>query len=217
MILPFMDQANLYNQYNWSTPSGRASHGSCSTAAPSTDQYSIVTSPVTVFLCPSDPGNPSHRTTSADYYVDSGWRTSYGVVNYTTGGGGGSWKANGDTRKGTLGPNGAAQFRDITDGTSNTMVFCETKLNKTSTSYGPYWNAATHTFFILPGSSSYRINYNYDGNNNQYAWGAGSHHVGGAHILLGDGGVRFLSENVDLVSVVQALISIKGGEVVPEF
>lgn len=217
MILPFIDQANIYNLYNWSLPSGRANHGASCTGTVTTDQYSIVKSPVPVFLCPSDPGNQSNSTTSSAYYVSPGWRTSYGVVNYTTGGGGGSWGANTSLSKGALGPNGAAQFRDITDGTSNTMIFCETKLLKTSTSYGPYWNAATHTFFILPGSATYAINYNYDGNNKQYAWGAGSHHVGGAHVLLADGSVRFLSENVDRVGVVVALISIRGGEIVPEF
>ncbi|QDT89460.1 DUF1559 domain-containing protein [Gimesia algae] len=217
MILPFIDQANIYNQYNWSLPSGRANHGTTCTGTVTTDQYSVVKSPVPVFLCPSDPGNPSNSTTSSAYYVSPGWRTSYGVVNYTTGGNGGSWGANTSTSKGALGPNGAARFRDITDGTTNTMIFCETKLLKTSSSYGPYWNAATHTFFILPGSASYAINYNYDGNNKQYAWGAGSHHVGGAHVMLADGSVRFLSENVDRVGVVAALISIRGGEIVPEF
>ncbi len=220
MLLPFMDQANIYNQFNWSLSSGPANHGTgCTgTATTPSDQFSVVTSPVTVFLCPSDPGAPSQVAgTSGAYAANPGWRTSYGVVNYTTGAGGGNWGENTSTSKGTLGPNGAAKFKDITDGTSNTMVFCETKLIKTSTSYGPYWNTATHTFFILPGVSSYRINNNYDGNNNQYAWGAGSHHVGGAHILLNDGGVRFLSENVDLTSVVAALVSIRGGEVLPEF
>ncbi|WP_417383697.1 DUF1559 domain-containing protein [Gimesia sp.] len=217
MILPYIDQANIYNQYNFSLPSGRANHGNQCTGTVTTDQYSVVKSPVPVFLCPSDPGNPSNSTTSGAYYVSPGWRTSYGVVNYTTGGSGGSWGANTSTSKGTLGPNGAARFRDIVDGTTNTMIFCETKLLKTSTSYGPYWNAATHTFFILPGSPTYAINYNYDGNNKQYAWGAGSHHVGGAHVMLADGSVRFVSENVDRVGVVAALISIRGGEIIPEF
>ncbi|MDF1745834.1 MAG: DUF1559 domain-containing protein [Gimesia sp.] len=220
MLLPFIDQANLYNQFNWSLSSGPTNHGSgCSgTATTPSDQFSVVTSAVPGFLCPSDPGGTSHVAgSSGAYAANPGWRTSYGVVNYTTGAAGGSWGANTSLSKGTLGPNGAAQFKDITDGTSNTMVLCETKLLKTSTSYGPYWNTATHTFFILPGVTNYRINNNYDGNNNQYAWGAGSHHVGGAHILLNDGGVRFLSENVDLVSVVQALVSIRGGEVLPEF
>ena len=220
MLLPFIDQANLYNNFNWSISSGPANHGtSCTgTATTPSDQFSVVSSPVPVFLCPSDPSAPSQIAgTSGAYAANPGWRTSYGVVNYTTGSGAGNWGENTDVRKGTLGPNGAAKFRDITDGTSNTMVFCETKLIKTSTSYGPYWNAATHTFFILPGVSSYRINNNYDGNNKQYAWGAGSNHVGGAHILMDDGAVRFLSENVDLKTVVEALVSIRGGEIMPEF
>ncbi len=216
MILPFIDQANIYNQYNWSLPSGRANHGSGCTGTVTTDQYSIVTSPVPVFLCPSDPGTQQNSTTSGPYYVSPGWRTSYGVVNYTTGGTGGSWRANNSTLKGAMGPNGAAQFRDFKDGTSNTMVMCETQLNKTSTSYGPFWNAATHTFFIMPGVTGYTLNFD-NTNGKQYAWGAGSFHVGGGHILMGDGAVRFLSENVDRVGVVQALVSIGGGEVIPEF
>jgi len=216
MILPFIDQANLYNNYNWSIPSGRAKHSSCSSTVPTTDQYSVVSSPVPVFLCPSDPGKQSNTTTSADYYVNPGWRTSYGVASYTTSGGTVSWQANTNTGKGTLGPNGAAKFRDIVDGTSNTLVLCETRLEKTSTYYGPYWNAATHTFYIAPGTAGYTLNFDNSGGK-QYAWGAGSHHVGGGHILMADGAVRFLSENVDRVGVVAALISVKGGEIIPEF
>lgn len=34
---------------------------------------------------------------------------------------------------------------------------------------------------------------------------------------MGDGAVRFLSENADMNAVVRALISVRGGEVVPEF
>lgn len=217
MILPFIDQANIYNQYNWSLPSGRANHGSGCTGSVSTDQYSIVKSPVSVFLCPSDPGNQQNSTTSGAYYTNPGWRTSYGVVSFSTGTASyGSWKANTSSLKSALGPNGAAKFRDFRDGTSNTMIMCETQLIKTSTYYGPYWNAATHTFFILPGVAGYTLNFDNSGGK-QYAWGAGSFHVGGGHILLSDGAVRFLSENVDRVGVVQALVSVAGGEVIPEF
>ncbi len=219
MILPFMDQANLYNKFNWSLSSGPANHGrSCTgTATTPSDQFSVVTSPVPVFLCPSDPGKPSENAgASGAYAANLGWRTSYGIVNYTTGAAAGSWGKNTSTLKATMGPNGAAKFRDITDGTSNTMVLCETPLDKTYYTYGPYWNTATHTFFVMPGVSGYTLNFdNTDGK--QYAWGAGSFHVGGGHVLLGDGAVRFLSENVDRVSVVQALVSIRGGEITPEF
>ncbi|QDV16737.1 Fimbrial protein precursor [Gimesia panareensis] len=216
MILPFIDQANLYNKYNFSLPSSRGKHSSCSTAAPTTDQCSLVTAPVPVFLCPSDPGSPSRPTSSGTYYAQPGWRTSYGVVSYAYGGSMGSWKANSSTLKGALGRNGSAMFRDFKDGTSNTMIFCETQLEKTSPDYGPFWNAAAHTFYILPGVTNYTINHNYSGGK-QYAWGAGSFHVGGAHIMMADGAVRFLSENVDRVGVVQALVSVGGGEILPEF
>lgn len=216
MILPFIDQANLYNKYNWSLPSGPAKHSSSCTGSATGNQFSVATAPIPVFLCPSDPGAPSQNVTSSTYSAQPGWRTSYGVVSYAYGGSMGSWKANTSSLKGALGRNGSAQFRDFRDGTSNTMVFCETQLIKTSTSYGPYWNTATHTFFILPGVTNYTINHNYSGGK-QYAWGAGSFHVGGAHIMMADGAVRFLSENVDRVGVVQALVSVSGGEILPEF
>lgn len=224
MILPFIDQAPLYNQFNWSISSGQANHGNACTGTPTaspSNQYSVVTSNLPVFLCPSDPGTQQNSSTSGPYHATPGWRTSYGVARYTTGGAAGSWKANNNILKGTMGPNGAAQFRDIKDGSSNTMILCETQLNKTSTSYGPYWNTATHTFFVMPGVNNYTLNHDWDGATTssvkQYAWGAGSFHVGGGHILMADGAVRFLSENADRVAVVQALVSIGGGEVLPEF
>ena len=216
MLLPFIDQTNLYNQFNWSLPSGRGDYTDCTSTTPTSDQYSVVSSPVPVFLCPSDPGSPKKETMHPVYYAIFGWRTSYAVAHYATGGAGGSWGANTDLRKGTLGPNGAARFRDITDGSSNTMVLCESQLIKDREDYGPFWNTASHTFFNRPGVAGYTFNFDYsDGKQN--AWGAGSFHVGGAHILLADGSVRFISENVDRVGVVAALISIKGSEIMPEF
>jgi prepilin-type processing-associated H-X9-DG protein len=44
----------------------------------------------------------------------------------------------------------------------------------------------------------------------------GSYHTGGAHFLLTDGSVRFISENVSL-NVYHALGTRRGGEVVGEF
>ncbi|MGQ0634851.1 MAG: H-X9-DG-CTERM domain-containing protein, partial [Planctomycetaceae bacterium] len=41
-------------------------------------------------------------------------------------------------------------------------------------------------------------------------------HTGGAHHLLGDGAVRFLSQNLN-ANVYDALASRNGGEVVGEF
>ena len=107
-------------------------------------------------------------------------------------------------------------MRDITDSTSNTMILCETQLEKVSPDWGPFWNAAPHTFYITPGISNYTLNFDHTGGK-QYAWGAGRFHVGGGHILMGVGEVRFLSENVDRVGVVQALVSVRGNEISPDF
>ena len=221
MILPFMDQANVYNKFNWSIGSSPAKHSSGCTGVPTTpvaDQFSVVTDSIPIFVCPSDPGNPKRSNAATGTYAAApGWRTSYGVVSYRTDTGvAGNWGENTSSLKGAMGPNGAAKFRDFTDGTTNTMLLCENKLEKVSLDWGPYWNAATHTFYILPGVAGYTLNFDNSGGK-QYAWGAGSWHIGGGHILMGDGSVRFLSENVDRVSVVQALVSVRGGEIMPEF
>ena len=75
---------------------------------------------------------------------------------------------------------------------------------------------STHTHFIIP--VGYGIN-RYtaaSGNKYPYAWGAGSLHVGGCHAVLGDGAVRFISDNINS-GIVAALVSCAGGEVVGEF
>lgn len=46
--------------------------------------------------------------------------------------------------------------------------------------------------------------------------GFSSHHVGGAHFGIGDGAVRFISENIDFVTY-QALANRHDGQLIPEF
>jgi hypothetical protein len=49
-----------------------------------------------------------------------------------------------------------------------------------------------------------------------YLYGPSSPHVGGAHHLLGDGAVRFISQDINVLTY-DALITRAGGEVVGEF
>ncbi|QDU61809.1 hypothetical protein Pan216_26740 [Planctomycetes bacterium Pan216] len=219
MLLPYLDQSNIYDRYNFSLPSSSGIHngGSCNRSTTGTDQHDLVESQVAVFQCPSEP-NSSLGTYGGGWYdADGAWRTSYGVASHTNGSWGGSWGGVTDSRKGALGPNGAARMRDIIDGTSKTMLLIETRMDKTSASYGPYWNNGTWTFFIQPSSPLYALNTPHTAAGSGvrgYAWSAGSFHPGGGHILLADGATRFLSENVDLGEVVAPLISVAGGEIV---
>ncbi len=222
MILPFIDQAPLYNRYNFSLPSGDAKLSTCSVAQPTTTQFALVPGEIPVFGCPSDkaPRKGIYGATSGwqqPYSARGGWKTSYSVMSehksadWSVGG----WERTAQTTRGIMGINGAARMGQITDGTSNTGMLIETPMEKSCRCYGPYWNAYTHTFFMDAGS--YQINRPVSATDSRaYAWAPGSKHIGGCHLLLCDGSVRFVSENVNL-SIVRDLTSIAGDEVVPEY
>jgi hypothetical protein len=94
----------------------------------------------------------------------------------------------------------------------------------------------SHTGFntvLPPNSPSCTTGPSYWENNGRGVYSAASKHVGGAHILLGDGAVRFISENIDAgnrsapdirtiggrsnYGVWGAIGSIAGGETVGDF
>ena len=96
-----------------------------------------------------------------------------------------------------LGAGECIPMREITDGTSNTLLIVEAcKLNI------PWLKPQD-----IDADSATTI-----GDPN----GASSLHRGGAHVLLGDGSVRFVSENAS-PDMVKALITRNGGELVQDF
>jgi len=222
MLLPFLDLGNLYLSYNFNLPSGKSRYNNnskCSAAIPATDQLGVVRSPVPIFICPSDSGP---RVGTSDYEFSQGrgaMRTSYGLVDDRTDGSWSrTWQASTEITKGMWGPNGSAMMKDLIDGSTNTVALAEAPFQKSSTEAwtGPYWNIYTYIYWVdlrnmginrISGTPIAGVGRN----------GAGSLHVGGIQILLADGSVRFLSENADQTKVVNALVSINGGEVLGEF
>lgn len=71
---------------------------------------------------------------------------------------------------------------------------------------------------IAPHVPNFKINAAYGGDlqKRQYAWGYGSGHTGGCQVALGDGSVRFLSENLDALTFWR-LTYLHDGAVVGEF
>ncbi|WP_339726882.1 DUF1559 domain-containing protein [uncultured Gimesia sp.] len=227
MILPFLDQANIYNSINFEAATGVCDvdgKGGGGSQISATDHMIIV------FRCPSDPGmtdqtkDPYTKSGTGHYACNKNHRVSYGIVSNTienrinttyTGTYVVASDPNANARKSAWGHNGAARFRDITDGSSNCIIMLETPIQKSSNDYGPFWSQYNHTNWITPSYGNYGIN-GYPASKYVYAFGAGSLHVGGAHALRGDGSVKFLSENLDL-NTLKNLVTIKGGEVIGEY
>jgi len=227
MILPYVDQAPLYNTIGTQTANFSSSWQDANHDGSTSDAISSAKVILSAYRCPSDttPGlNPD--------------KSNYGTSNYLVSSG---TLAPGDSSKnGMFYVNSHLQFRDVIDGASNTLFVSErTGQNDTSTStncggspcswkaglwIGPRATGASESWHtsiygmdvenVGGGSATYMIG------RSSATWGmdwiASSMHVGGIQVLMGDGAVRFLSENINNTTYLR-LVTPKGGEVVGEF
>lgn len=242
-LLPYIDQAPAYNQYNFNVCSSVSSPYGIPVMGTDTTNAAITGMKMTALLCPSHPfggdvSNSSPGVPTAFYSRNNARRSSYvfstGVfTDYDV-----PWATlSGDLRRGVFGNSGAATIAAITDGTSNTFLVGEAWGGgnyKTAPDYGPWGLTGTHTCCHgrLPSGSGtsvtsatvasfaadWSINRPYlnDPLRKTYAWVFNSGHTGGAHFLMGDGTVRFLSENLDYLTICR-LAYLADGSSVGEF
>jgi hypothetical protein len=108
------------------------------------------------------------------------------------------------------------QIRDITDGTSNTLMLGETKPHFTEFGGLYTWNVPT-TLFSLKMNSSFLRTAEAAGTVSWLnAQGHASYHIGGVQFVLADGSARFVSENIDYVTYCR-LGDKADGQVIGEF
>jgi prepilin-type N-terminal cleavage/methylation domain-containing protein/prepilin-type processing-associated H-X9-DG protein len=232
ILLPYVEQNNLYKSLNLSLPCWDPAN-----AAP-------VTTPVKVYICPSA-NNPAdtvdvvdinHNTLAvfarANYVHNVGWNDLWSApatVDYN------------QVANGVMYRNSKIRIAAVTDGLSNTVFVGERT---------PYLSDATWPG-VVPNSRHFAYNQfaslgtggagiNYDDGGSYVGAHSGpsiyevpqvihppnsplghtdemySLHPGGANILLGDGSVRFISESVELWTWA-ALSSRNGGEVIGDY
>ncbi len=247
MCLPYMDQANMYNIYNPNQPWWDSSN------------LPVVSKPLPVYTCPSTPTttrfDPVWGPKLAGLATGSA-AGDYGSMNeikkaYYTGNGltdlSGTAAVQGVLAK----PPYTARIRDVSDGTSNTIMVVESAGKPDAWVYAKIMTAAGYTGSDSKAQAkitqSGTVNYNHDGTgwadpdaglsldgttrsatdpsgftlggrsmvNGTNVSEVYSFHVGGAHVCMGDGSVRFISESVSYITF-GALCTRQGGEVVGE-
>ena len=230
-LLPYLDQAAIYNLANPFQP-GTAGY---------TAMRGLV---LQVYKCPSSPLSPSANVTSPvnnnpnglqlmDYVGVMG-ATPDPVGRTTVCGAAGSASYGTYCNNGLLSYNDSFSMRDITDGSSNTMIISEQSgsvsgLDYRSNYYGGWsgtnipgnsltmtggnWGSGTTAVRYVNNSKTVST-----GSNATYGANTiiNSYHVGGVHVLMGDGAVRFISDNINFLTFQQ--IAVKDdGMVIGEF
>ena len=230
MLLPFMDQAPLFMSYNMNVPW----HNTANATA--------INTRLTAFLCPSAPSRGSrtistpggNREVQPHNYPGAGSHHGYGWCGLH-----GSSQVNGvfaarwgiQTEAGTSAADPNLKLADVIDGTSNTVAYSEYAQGfKAATSTSPVngiqgfspdeigqsWAQpyyVTMGFSVGPLSTPNSWYSQYGGMN---ASNARSHHVGGVHVSMLDGTVRFVSQNIN-GNTWQAIGTPQTMEVVGEF
>lgn len=250
-LLPFIDQAPLYSQLNFNTnPYNIAGN------------QALIATPLFVFSCPSDikpavtPNNPGNAANSrgATAVATSSYMASAGPFEGSPCVSNGGVPAPDARNIGLFRVNTSLSFRHITDGTSNVFAVGEVRWipNGTDQSNANFGSDRQFIYGHVTTGGGPKCDNNGVNNNgfhNHARWtrqkmngpllGAAnlerafhSTHVGGAHFLMGDGAVRFVSENIDHSAtnytaatpnlsgpygLYQRLSAISDGQVVGEF
>jgi len=218
LILPYIEQDNLFRQYDINFPSCNSNWygGALAGGGINAGNTAVVGTNLPTFNCPSDKDPEAENEAGTGPYSRQNARRSNYLFSTNTNTEYGLYTAS--SVRGFNGTNGSAKIADITDGTSNSVSVGESKQLHTSRVYGPYWGSGTHTAVhgYVP-SFDYHINYPYGACEGkptqrcQYAWGFGSNHTGGANFVFCDGSVRFLRDSMPFTNF-KSMCTIDNGE-----
>ncbi|WP_298866862.1 DUF1559 domain-containing protein [uncultured Gimesia sp.] len=217
-LLPYVDQANIYNKWNFSAGSeGWTGNRPAYTGI----KQKWLT-------CPSStlPGGANAAVAEASHYYGISGAVPRGTFTDTAEywDNSANWGLN--SSRGMIDSRNGKKIKDCTDGTSNTIIEGEisgyvwdaTGLNRgdrrPARNWGWTMGGLSGWGGWTPNVSNVTVRYPPNAKvlgANGLVWAAWddasgsncpltSFHVGGAHVLLTDGGVRFLSDNIDMLT-----------------
>ncbi len=230
MILPYVDQAPLYNAIGSTAGAGSTvGFGAVMNSFPATN--TLLQTIMPAFRCPSD--NGTAMVTFPLNGSAAGTTVSFSRSNYVGVVGNQPTAAvpNATNSNGAFFQNSRRNFRDFTDGLSNTFLYGERRspgtVNGQFTGGDAIWagvndeasvqGIAIHIGDCWPGNNlnSRSASAPTATSNVPYSQ-FGSLHVGGGHFLMGDGAVRFISENINN-NTYQYLSAVNDGQVLGEY
>jgi len=209
MILPFVEQTAVYQQFNWNAALYDASN------------ITAREHKLAVFLCPND------AISDGGFVLMGPDPERYAMASYVANFGPPDLDDTQEQRSGMFSRNSKTRFGDVTDGLSNTLLLGERE-------NGPFRKGVPHGVHI-----TYETNWAgsvrdwddpADDHGHMILFQTGhvpndsfsddrdvsAPHVGYANFALGDGSVRAFSENMDF-GIYQNLSTKAGGEVLGEF
>jgi type II secretory pathway pseudopilin PulG len=212
LLLPFLEQGNVANRINYNV----------SALAP--ENWPVASLILPFYRCPSYAGLDF---SDDPLYVDQVGNDRFAIRNYVAVGATSVVGLSGALPPdGVMFPGSQTRFRDVRDGTSNTIAFAETReersavwIDGTSAAVAARWTDLTSPTFA---GDTVSINYSpyFPGgifpNSIGQEFGPSSFHPGGAQHAFVDGSVQFLRETMD-VSVYDALTTRAGGEPIGEY
>ncbi len=234
-ILPYLDQANIYNQFDFQ---GAAFGQHTGWLGANTQNAGLLSGkPLPTLVCPSSPV-PSFVLNASGWTVNvqsASYGACAGSVNHSTATPVSGFSVPSTVSSGGVLPTmGSARIRDVTDGTSNTMMlvegsdYCRDASGNRVECRFDCWHGFTMAHSALGDGRFFNttsIRYAVGDKRLSNAGVGGncggnspiqSIHIGGAHVLLADGSVRFLGDSMNIGTLFN-LADRDDGKVLGEF